>query len=157
MKILVLSDSHGQSQRVETIVRKNLDAKVIIHLGDGADRDMKPIWDLPETQNKRIICVRGNCDTAYDLPTTSYDNIGGYRFYNTHGFRQHVKSGVEYLLEDARKHDRNVVLFGHTHIPYYQCFDGTYLFNPGAIAGSEAEYGVIDLDEDGIHFHFMRL
>ena len=144
MKILVLSDSHGKEGYVYDIMRNNTDADVVIHLGDGEDDLSLALANLPAFGNKRIYQVRGNCDPE-GLPEGRFENIGGFRFYLTHGHRQQVKYGKYALLGDARKMDRNVVLFGHTHTQFFEDYDGTRLFNPGAVI--DLHYGVINIDE----------
>ena len=34
MKILVISDTHGDTENAEMVIRKNMDADLVIHLGD---------------------------------------------------------------------------------------------------------------------------
>lgn len=156
MKILVLSDSHGRETYTYEIMAANTDADVLIHLGDGEDDIDLGLRMIPAFGNTKVIRVRGNCDGDSPLPETSFDNIGDYRFYITHGYRQSVKSGHFLILSDAVKLNRNVVLFGHTHEQFYEEKHGVQLFNPGAVCSYE--YGVITIDEkDGtIKFEHFR-
>lgn len=144
MKILVMSDSHGKEGYVYDIMKNNTDADVVIHLGDGEDDLGLSIAELPAFQNKRILQVRGNCDPA-GLPEGRFENIGGFRFYLTHGHRHQVKYGKFQLLADARKMERDVALFGHTHTQFFEEYDGVRLFNPGAVI--DLHYGVITINE----------
>ncbi|MCQ2536906.1 MAG: YfcE family phosphodiesterase [Lachnospiraceae bacterium] len=145
MKILVLSDSHGRETATYEIMAEHTDSDVVIHLGDGEDDIDLGLRELPAFGNKRFIRVRGNCDLGSGLPETSFDNLGGYKFYITHGYRQGVKSGVHLILGEALKNDRNVVLFGHTHQQFYEERHGVHLFNPGSV--QRYEYGVIIINE----------
>lgn len=154
MKILVLSDSHGKEEYLYTTVYEHLDSDVIIHLGDG-ERDMDVLRDLPAVQRKRIIQVAGNCDYASQLPTTTFETIGGYKFYITHGHMQHVKMGYDLITLDAKKQKRQVVLFGHTHQPYFSEENGIYLFNPGSLY--RGEYGIISVVDTELTFHHQSL
>lgn len=154
MKILVVSDSHGRADYLTAIVYEHLDCSTIIHLGDG-EHDFDNIRDLPELKDKRIIQVRGNCDFNSDLPITSFENIGPFRFYITHGYMQHVKLGPEYLLMDAEKYNCQVALFGHTHHPYQNYYDGVYLFNPGAVCNGK--YGIIEIVGENILLNHCSL
>ncbi len=65
---------------------------------------------------------------------------------------QQVKYGKFKLLGDARKMDRNVVLFGHTHSQCLEEHEGTWLFNPGAVVN--LNYGVIKIDETKHNIEF---
>lgn len=145
MKILVLSDSHGSQEYLYTIVYENLDADVIIHLGDG-EGDMRVIRDLPSMAEKRIIQVCGNCDFSSNNPITTFETIGDVKFYITHGYVQHVKFGTALLAKDAAESGREVALFGHTHVPYLNTEGPVTLFNPGAVCNGK--YGIITIDED---------
>ena len=59
MKILVVSDTHRNFAVLDDIVNENLDADLIIHLGDG-ENEARDIHNLhPE---KPMIYVAGNCD-----------------------------------------------------------------------------------------------
>ena len=78
IKILVLSDSHGLENYVYSIVAENMDCDIIIHLGDGAYKDMDLLGELPGYSDKKVYRVRGNCDMGSDLPVTLFENIGDY-------------------------------------------------------------------------------
>lgn len=152
MKILVLSDSHGCSELLQDIA--NAYAPVIdtvLFCGDGA-RDWDTVRSLPSMRDKRQIAVAGNCDMLSDLPRTSFDNIGAYRFYVTHGHLQYVKEGFDYLAADVETNDRQVAVFGHTHRQYCGRWGDIFLFNPGAVLNSC--YGTIHIHDDtgGITF-----
>lgn len=146
MKILVMSDSHGKEEYVYTILNENRDASIIIHLGDG-ERDIDlSLREIPGITRKKFFAVKGNCDFMSSLPTTTYENICGHKFYITHGYAQHVKMGISEIFIDAKNNEREVVLFGHTHRPYYEEKDGIYIFNPGAVINGS--YGIITIDDN---------
>lgn len=145
MKILVMSDSHGKEEYVYSILNDNRDAGAVIHLGDGENDINLSLREIPGLTRKKFFAVKGNCDFMSSLPTTVYENICGYKFYITHGFAQHVKYGLSEIFIDAKNNKREVVLFGHTHRPYFENRDGIYLFNPGSVAGGS--YGVIMIEE----------
>ena len=85
-------------------------------------------------------------------PRTSYDEIGGYKFYTTHGHFQFVKQGLDYIAMDAMKDGRQVVCFGHTHDQYCGQWGDVFLFNPGAVLSDC--YGSIHIHDhsNGITF-----
>ena len=108
--------------------------------------------------------VRGNCDyssIALGAPVekTSSITLMDKRIVFTHGDLYGVKYGEEGLLRLAESRGADIVLFGHTHIPYEKYIPnekGVYLFNPGSIGAPSydkgASYGIIDLTEKGISF-----
>ena len=149
MKILVMSDSHGKRQYVLDAIYDNKDADAVIHLGDGVkdfDAGIKEAKELGVLHTDKIFKVKGNCDMFLDEAVTLFENLGGYRFYITHGYEQRVKSGTDYLLKDAKDNDRNVALYGHTHRPFYEERLGVHIFNPGAL--NYGDYGIITIDEE---------
>lgn len=145
MKILVMSDSHGRDEYVYSIIAENMDADVIIHLGDGPN-DI----DNTQLQTAEIFKVRGNCDFNFTLSTQLIENIGGYKFSIVHGHEFGVKQGLGAYLSDAKKNGCQIALYGHTHIPFYEERDGVHLFNPGAVRSGS--YGVIEINSNQIKF-----
>lgn len=154
MKILVVSDSHGHRDYLLTIFLMNQDADCIIHLGDGA-RDTVCLEDVPALKKVPLYQVTGNCDWNNTLPVTSFETLGNYKFYITHGYVQKVKMGVELLCSECRKAERQVALFGHTHVPFYEERNGVHLFNPGAVRNGC--YGIITVSNDNISFRHASL
>ncbi len=150
MKILVMSDSHGRDEYVYSIIAENMDADVIIHLGDGPN-------DIDNSQLPmvKIFKVRGNCDFTFTLPTQLIEDIGGYKFSITHGHEFGVKQGLGAYLSNAKVNNCDVALYGHTHIPFYEERDGVHLFNPGAVRNGS--YGIIEIDDGKITFRHFEI
>ncbi len=133
MKILVLSDVHGCRDRLRDIVEAYAPVvDAVIFCGDG-ERDWASLNDLQCLRHKQCIAVAGNVDSMSMNPRTSFDEIGGYKFYTTHGHLQ-------------------VVCFGHTHRQYCANWGDVYLFNPGAVLNNC--YGSIHIHDhsNGITF-----
>ncbi|MBQ3919944.1 MAG: metallophosphoesterase family protein, partial [Oscillospiraceae bacterium] len=59
MKIVVMSDSHGDIMTVRKIISAHKDASIFIHLGDG-ENDIETVRD--ENPRLTIYNVAGNCD-----------------------------------------------------------------------------------------------
>ncbi len=152
MKVLVMSDSHGDKNLVNKIICENLDARLIIHLGDG-ERDMEYAQFLND--DAKIVSVCGNCDMASLLPVDCTLSVGGLAFYCTHGHNAQVKSGTSQLLKIAKKHNADIVLYGHTHIPVNSIENGVHLFNPGSV--KSGVYGLIDVDDNKANFKHIFL
>ena len=67
MRILVLSDTHGDFHSLKRALDARTDADAIIHCGDGFEQ----FKYIQQTQaDKIIVGVRGNCDWSCDLPNT---------------------------------------------------------------------------------------
>lgn len=144
-RILVVSDSHGDAYALRRAIEQQPRAQVIIHLGDG-ERDMEESASL--CREKRVICVRGNCDWGSLLPALSLERVAGQLLYCTHGYAENVKYGDSQLRERARASKASIALYGHTHTAVIDYEDGLYLMNPGAVANGE--YGIVDITPAGI-------
>jgi len=144
MRILVVSDSHGNTRRLLKAVEDNEDISMMIYLGDG-ERDLetiKPFLKAP------LVAVSGNCDMYSSLPDCEIVDIGGKRLFCTHGYKEKVKYGDELLRHTARLRNADIALYGHTHVPVNIYDDGLFVFNPGALR--DGSYGVIDILPSGI-------
>ena len=128
--VLVVSDSHGD----ETVLRKALaqhpKATVVIHLGDGAAEAER----LAADDAREWYIVRGNCDVGGGAPVNRTVSVGGAKLYLTHGYAQHVKSGLLNLTYTAKEQEVAAALYGHTHIPAVDFHEGLMLINPGSAA-----------------------
>lgn len=153
-KLLILSDSHNNSEAVRRILdaeRGTIDA--LIFLGDGL-RDLE--LALTHYPKLRAYAVAGNCDFGALEP---YDGLAAFdqviAFY-THGHMYGVKYDLDTLAEAAAARGARVALFGHTHIPTAEQRAGVFLFNPGSCGrcytGPDT-YGVLTLDKGEIVAH----
>lgn len=147
MKIVVVSDSHGDRAIIQELVNKyagQVDA--IFHCGDS-----ELLADDPLVSQLRI--VQGNMDFA-EFPDHLVQEISGKRILLTHGHHQNVNGGLLNLELYARSLSADIVLFGHTH-QLGAVFDDQMLFvNPGSIAyprgqyaGLGGTYAIISMDQ----------
>lgn len=141
MRILVVSDSHGDSYSLRKALEREGNCALIIHLGDG-ERDTAFIHGIP------LLQVRGNCDFASELPTTLLTQEGGKTILCTHGHTQMVKYGLTVLREQALDKHADIALYGHTHVPVQTYEDGLYLCNPGSL--HSGDYAVLEIVPSGI-------
>ena len=141
MKILVVSDSHGQISDMERAVELE-DPRIVIHLGDRVE----DAEDLERRcPNPVFISLPGNCDYfCPDRPDRLLRKLGGISIFMTHGHRYGVKSDLLRLTLAAREAGAEIALFGHTHCALCEKQDGLWLMNPGACGGSRPSCGIID-------------
>ena len=139
MRLLVVSDSHRHYQTLRKILMLHREADRIVFLGDGIDDFDK--LDLPFSVSPILIC--GNNDWGSFAPKYEVFTLDGIKIYCTHGHLEHVKYGEDLLFTTALKYEASLVLFGHTHNPYYEYSGGIHLFNPGAVM--DGNYGLIDI------------
>lgn len=146
MKILVVSDTHGDFNSLSRAVKAQPDAEVIVHCGDGDEQ----VQLLKETiKDKMIVGVRGNCDWNSFLPSKETLKICGKKIFITHGHLYNAKMGLYKVVCAAREEGADILLYGHTHIAMNTYEDGLYVMNPGSCSGYMASYGIIEITENG--------
>ncbi len=146
MKILVCSDSHGHRKAMLDAV---FDVKpdMILFLGDGlrdyaAVREAYP--DIP------LRAVRGNCDIgALELDLDEFVTEGK-RIIMAHGHTFGVKYSLDAVTNEALSRRADIMLFGHTHIPYNRTQEGTLLLNPGSIGSGRKSYAVLTIEHGDV-------
>lgn len=154
MKILVLSDSHGDVENMYLAVAR-VKPDRIIHLGDGWREAQLLQTRFPALPLER---VPGNCDFVHGEPLERIVPLQGHRVLLCHGHTLHVKSGLLTALYTAREREADVLLFGHTHTPLVDYRDGVWLLNPGSIGSSfSPTYGVLELTPEEVHPSVFRL
>ena len=136
MKLLIVSDTHGDLRALRRAVDVEQDAAAVIFLGDGL-RDAEALQD--ERPALRLYAVRGNCDLGLSAATGALAPFGGVLFFYTHGHLYGVKSGLTELAEAAAARGAQAALFGHTHRQTLEQRSGVLLFNPGSLSSRQGE------------------
>lgn len=121
MKILVISDTHGDTLIKEKVYQLYKDFDLFIHCGD---------YQILDYMMTPFLYVKGNCDYSLEAPLE--------QDIKTPIGKIHVEHGSSYLfindpLEYIKSKNAKIFLVGHTHIPFVTRIFGTYLFNPGSL------------------------
>lgn len=141
MKLLVFSDSHRSLSGMRDAVELE-HPDYVIHLGD-LERDAQLL--AQEYPALAITGVPGNCDGFPTAPLQQLVNYDGVPILMSHGHIWSVKSGYGGAIAAAHKCRAQVLLFGHTHVPYCtQEEDGLWVVNPGSIR-DRGSYAVITI------------
>jgi len=144
MRIGVVSDSHGFTGRLSTILmvmEAGGPIDQLIHLGDGYD-DLRSLnVPLPPLHQ-----VAGNCDFFRSASMEILD-YPGCRLLLTHGHHHHVKETRDDLMDLARRENANAVLYGHTHCQKMEWRSGILLLNPGA--ASSGQFAILKINALG--------
>ena len=149
MKILIMSDSHGNASNMQDAAEAEL-PNLILHLGD-CDSDCSVFADsFPDIS---VRSVRGNCDPWSNGPDMLDFFVEGKRFFVTHGHLYGVKTGLQKIMDAARMRRADILLFGHTHKPRYEAKNGLILLNPGSVGMSSRTYAFLEI-KDGAVFGF---
>lgn len=129
MKILVLSDSHGNiANMVQAVEQSN--PRIIFHLGD-CWRDAEALHE--HFPNLSLEQVPGNCDFRPDLPTEKLLFVEDSRVLLCHGHTYGVKSSLLTAGYAAEEQNLDLFCFGHTHRPLIDRRGKTWFVNPGSI------------------------
>ena len=150
MRILVISDSHGRTSKIEQAIESQSEAKHIFFLGDC----VRDIEDYPFIYPDRTFhIVSGNCDFGSLCKSEDSVVLGGKKILFTHGHHLSVKGGIARLRQTAKQQGADIVLFGHTHIATKEYADGIHFVNPGSLSSARegrCSYAVIDIESNGI-------
>lgn len=130
MKILVMSDTHGNVPLALAACEMSRPFDAVIHLGDGSE-DVK---SLVHALDAAVIHVAGNCDIGSDAPRELVWECEGKRLLLVHGDAYRVKSGLERLEARAIEAGADAVLFGHTHYATVTTRADILFINPGTLA-----------------------
>ncbi len=148
MKVLVISDTHGNTNGAFKAHTLSEPVDIVIHLGDGcADAIL-----LRESLDIPVINVAGNCDSGSISPRELMWECEGKRILLTHGDAYHVKSGLARLRQRAEEIAADAVLFGHTHQGMLENHASLLMLNPGALSNGthHRSYAVLNITPDGI-------
>jgi uncharacterized protein len=151
LKLIVISDTHGEKSWIQKAVEANRDASIIIHCGDFAS-DLDVVKSMPI----EAVAVTGNVPDLHDVRLMPDDRMEerilvyeGVRILLTHGHRYDVKYTMNKLNYRAQEAQAALVLFGHTHVAQQISHDGITFFNPGSPArprGGKPSYGIIEIE-----------
>jgi putative phosphoesterase len=148
MKLLVISDTHGNFTLALKAHSLSENIHSVIHLGDGfSDADQ-----IREFVDANVISVAGNCDLGSSAPRELLWECEGKRILLTHGDAYMVKSGLKKLKQRANEVKADLVLFGHSHQATHELHSGIQFLNPGTMMSGAPlmSYAIVDVSPDGI-------
>ena len=158
-KIVLVSDTHGKTANLRTLMKRTRQADMLLHMGDveGDEEEIRSFAGCP------VYFVRGNCDSFSRLPEEELLPLEGHRIFMTHGHRYSVSSTLAHLDDAARERDADIVLYGHTHVPEYVMIGERHFVNPGSLSrprqeGHRPSYAILEIDRQGkIHVTLNEL
>ncbi|QIB69085.1 metallophosphoesterase [Aminipila butyrica] len=150
MKLLVISDTHGNLEKAFQVYEQLSGVDVLIHLGD-CQRDAQ---ELKRRLGVDIISVRGNMDRAYGPNEFTVFPTECGKLYLSHGHMENVKMSYQNILYRAEEEGCVAALFGHTHKPLFAEVEGLYLVNPGSLSlpatGGPGTYALLTTSPEGL-------
>ena len=157
MKLLVTSDTHGNSDNLFYVIQKHRDIETVIFLGDG----LNELEDLENAYpNLKTYAVNGNCDRYPLRQDELIENFGSVMFFITHGDTYDVKRTKDYIVKRATNLSVDVVLYGHTHIPRLEEINNIKLFNPGSLGvpvTGAPSYAIITIENKEVSFELLNI
>lgn len=131
MEIAILSDTHlreGRSLPIYVWEQLNK-VDLIIHAGDLINMGL--IEELARVAPVRAVC--GNCD-GWDvsLPERDIVECESLKIGIIHGNSGRGKSTPDRALNAFEDSPVNIIIFGHSHVPFIEWRNGILLFNPGS-------------------------
>lgn len=144
MKILLVSDSHGDYEALDQLANKYPNMDLYLHAGDS---------EQDEFSIKPFISVRGNCDHYYDFPNflvipTPAGNI----------YIQHTPFVSKSVISE---HNAKIVIHGHTHTRRKEMVNGILFINSGAISFArdkyDGSYAIIEIENQRVEVNFYTL
>lgn len=158
MNILVISDIHGNSAALETVLNSNLSYDMLWIVGDtlyhGPRNPLVDGYDpikvssLLNNVTVPIVAVRGNCDAEVDQMLLEFPTMQDYTttFVNNKLFTiSHGHIFDPYNHASLSKCD--VYITGHTHLPILEKDKNFIMMNPGSISlpkgGNPPTFGYI--------------
>lgn len=166
MKILIVSDTHRKNENLKEVLKRTGPLDMLIHLGDaeGSERIISK-W-VGEGCDMQF--VLGNNDFFSNLDREKEIMIGKYKVLLTHGHYYSVSLGPERLVKEARARGFDIVMYGHTHRPFYEVDKKAgdkdlIVLNPGSLSyprqdGHCPSYMLMEIDQNGeAHFTLNML
>ena len=154
MEILIVSDTHGRKDNLLKLLRSHPNTRYLLFCGDG-------IADLASVKSAFpdliTVAVCGNCDRLFfEVPSEETLRIGGIKILLMHGHLYGVKGGIGAALSRVKEVDADILLYGHTHIPFEKTLSlgerNVTVFNPGSLAERGLDgysYGTLEIRENG--------
>jgi len=148
MKLLVTSDTHGNTPLLFHACEMALPCDAVVHLGDG-NREAEM---LAHAFDITVITVAGNCDIHSSAPRERIWECGGQRLFLTHGDLYGVKNGFQMLERRGIEVEASAVLFGHSHLATTATLSGIRFINPGTLTrhARRRTVAIMDVTSSGI-------
>lgn len=147
MRILVVSDSHGNEARLLQAHEIFKPIDLLIHCGDGEADAIT----VEQTEGTTVLRVAGNCDIGSAAPRELVHLLYGKKVLICHGDRYNVKAGLDKIISRGKELEVDVILFGHTHLALVENCFGIMLVNPGTLL-SQAPFhscALLEITDDG--------
>lgn len=160
MKVLVVSDSHGNYRNLSAILKKNRNVAHIIHAGD-FESDLDDMSMYEPAMMDKLTAVAGNCDVNSMRERTKVVELGGVKIFVAHGDMLSVKTDKTVIARKAKEEGCRAAIFGHSHIRYCETVEGVFLLNPGSCSmqgdNTPPSYAVMTIENGKISAEIIEI
>lgn len=133
IKLVVMSDSHGDRGVVEEIKNRYLgQVDAIFHNGDSELPSDDAIWS-------GIQVVAGNCDYEPGYQLHLVTKLPNLTVAQTHGHLHAINFMWDRLVYFAQEHEADICLYGHLHRADAWQEEGIVFINPGSVLQPRGE------------------
>ncbi|MGA4720121.1 metallophosphoesterase family protein [Fictibacillus nanhaiensis] len=163
-KILIISDTHMPKKGkmfpdpLLKVLKKDID--YIFHAGDWTAQS---VYEELKTYAP-LFGVKGNIDKedwSHTLPEKVLVTIEDVKIAMIHGHQGKGRSTPERAYRGCEGDSADLIIFGHSHIPFHERKGSTILFNPGSPTDKRRQkqfsYGIAVIDQSKItldHHYF---
>lgn len=149
-KILVVSDTHKMHANFEKALEREKPFDYLFHAGDVEGRE----FEIEYGSGCPAYIVSGNNDFYGKAPMSVEIQIGTHKVFMAHGHQFYVSMTLEHLIREARERNADIIIFGHTHVPYLEIGRDMAVMNPGSLTyprqeGRLPSYIILEIDENG--------
>ena len=150
MKVLIVSDTHRKNENFLKVLERVAPIDMLVHCGDIEGSE----YLIAQAAGCPVEMVVGNNDFFSDLPGEEEFMVEGYHIFTTHGHGYYVSMGETRLKQEARGRGADIVMYGHTHRPFYEKEEGLITLNPGSLCyprqpGRKPSYMIMQIDSNG--------
>jgi len=156
MKIIVVSDSHGDEKYLQLIRNRHFhEGDLFIHCGDS-----ELMGEHKSIQG--YLTVRGNCDVDKQYPLDRIQKLNHQdTLFMTHGHCYDVKYSMQRLFYKALEVGATIVCYGHSHCIGAEMNDGILFVNPGSLVlprnTREKTYATITLNSHEVEIEYLEV
>ena len=149
MKLLIISDTHGNTKVMNKIIKKE-NPDFVIHAGDHC-------LDSKEQISKYAnYYVAGNNDYIGDNIITF--SVDGINIMLTHGHMFSffdIDKWEQELYKYSLNKNINLIIYGHSHLERFTKINNTYILNPGSLTRPRNKlniptYAILNIDKNKI-------
>jgi len=144
MRILICSDSHGNNELLDKIIKDNPNIDYYLHAGDSESSELSI---MP------FLSVKGNCDYFTDAPEQRIIATPYGKLLMRH--EPYLPSGI------VSKENIKIFIHGHTHRKRNDKVGNLLIINPGSVSlprdSDFGTYAILDIEKENVTVRFITL